>query len=107
MDDTRKSAKSAAAAGKTFEGFTDEERGAMKERAKELKGEARAKKGKADGERDVLAKIAEMPESDRTRPARSSASSHLRRSSRIGMRPSASTPRRTSTKARCGRPPSR
>jgi uncharacterized protein YdhG (YjbR/CyaY superfamily) len=66
MDDTRKSAKSAAAAGKTFEGFTDEERGAMKERAKELKGEARAKKGKADGERDVLAKIAEMPESDRT-----------------------------------------
>jgi uncharacterized protein YdhG (YjbR/CyaY superfamily) len=65
MDDTRKSAKSAAAAGKTFEGFTDEERGAMKERAKELKGEARAKKGKADGERDVLAKIAEMPAPDR------------------------------------------
>jgi uncharacterized protein YdhG (YjbR/CyaY superfamily) len=66
MDDTRKSAKSAAAAGKTFEGFTDEERGAMKQRAKELKAEARAKKGKADGERDVLEKIAEMPESDRT-----------------------------------------
>jgi uncharacterized protein YdhG (YjbR/CyaY superfamily) len=42
-------------------GFTDEERTAMRERAKELK----AAKGKADGERDVLAKIAEMPTSDR------------------------------------------
>ena len=47
------------------EGFTDEERAAMKERAKELKAEARANKSKADGERDVLAKIAEMPEPDR------------------------------------------
>jgi uncharacterized protein YdhG (YjbR/CyaY superfamily) len=37
----------------------------MKERAKELKAEARANKSKADGERDVLAKIAEMPEPDR------------------------------------------
>jgi uncharacterized protein YdhG (YjbR/CyaY superfamily) len=37
----------------------------MKERAKELKAEARAKKSKADGESDVLAKIAEMPEPDR------------------------------------------
>ena len=43
------------------ERFTDEERAAMKERAKELKAAA----GKADGERDVLAKIAEMPEPDR------------------------------------------
>jgi uncharacterized protein YdhG (YjbR/CyaY superfamily) len=42
-------------------GFTKEERAAMKERARELK----AEKGKADGERDVLAKIAEMPKSDR------------------------------------------
>ena len=47
------------------EGFTDEERAAMKERARELKAEARANKSKADGERDVLAKIAEMPEPDR------------------------------------------
>jgi uncharacterized protein YdhG (YjbR/CyaY superfamily) len=39
-------------------GFTDEERAAMKERAQELKAEAR--------ESDVLAKIAEMPEPDRT-----------------------------------------
>jgi uncharacterized protein YdhG (YjbR/CyaY superfamily) len=46
-------------------GFSDEERAAMKERAQELKAEARAKKGKADGERDVLAKIAEMQEPDR------------------------------------------
>jgi uncharacterized protein YdhG (YjbR/CyaY superfamily) len=46
-------------------GFTAEERAAMKERAKELKAEARATKGKADGENDLLAKIAEMPEPDR------------------------------------------
>jgi uncharacterized protein YdhG (YjbR/CyaY superfamily) len=46
------------------EGFTDEERAAMKERAHELKA-ARASKGKADGESDVLAKIAEMPDADR------------------------------------------
>jgi uncharacterized protein YdhG (YjbR/CyaY superfamily) len=59
--DTQKSAKSAAAAGKKDKGFTDEEQAAMKERAKELKAEARANKNKADGESDVLAKIAEMP----------------------------------------------
>ena len=47
------------------EGFTDEERAAMKERAKELKAEARANKNKAEGESDVLAKIAEMPEPER------------------------------------------
>ncbi|HLT45941.1 MAG TPA: DUF1801 domain-containing protein [Rubricoccaceae bacterium] len=46
-------------------GFTDEERAAMKERAQELKAEARASKNKEDGERAVLAKIAEMPEPDR------------------------------------------
>ena len=46
-------------------GFTDEERAAMKERAREMKAEARANKGKADGEHDVLEKIAEMPEPDR------------------------------------------
>jgi len=47
---------------KKSEGFTAEERAAMKERAKELKAEAQ----RADGERAVLAKIAEMPEPDRT-----------------------------------------
>jgi uncharacterized protein YdhG (YjbR/CyaY superfamily) len=48
-------------------GFTDEERAAMKERAHELKTAARRgrRAGKADGESDVLAKIAEMQEPDR------------------------------------------
>ena len=50
---------------KGTQGFTDEERAAMKERANEMKAEARAGKDKADGERDVLAKIAEMPEPER------------------------------------------
>jgi uncharacterized protein YdhG (YjbR/CyaY superfamily) len=48
-----------------FEGLTDEERAAMKERTRELKAEARASRDREAGERDVLAKIAEMPESDR------------------------------------------
>ena len=67
MKDTQKPAKSTTAAGKKFEGFTDEERGAMKERAKELKAAARrGPRGKeADEESAVLAKIAEMPEPDR------------------------------------------
>ena len=47
-------------------GFTDEERAAMKERAQELKAEERANKNRAAGESDVLAKIAEMSEPDRT-----------------------------------------
>src|SRR5215212_1035643 len=50
---------------KKSEGFTAEEQAAMRERAKELKAEARANKKKADGESDLLAKIAEMPEPDR------------------------------------------
>src|SRR3712207_1929000 len=50
---------------KGTQAFTAEERAAMKERAKELKAEARANKNRAEGESDVLAKIAEMPESDR------------------------------------------
>jgi uncharacterized protein YdhG (YjbR/CyaY superfamily) len=64
-EDTQKSAKSTTAINKKSKGFTDEERAAMKERAQELKAEARAKKDKAAGESDVLAKIAEMPEPDR------------------------------------------
>ena len=47
---------------KKSKGFTDEERAAMKERARELKAEA----AKADGESAVLAKIAEMRGRDRT-----------------------------------------
>ena len=65
MKDTQKSAKSTTATDKTSKGFSDEEKAAMKERARELKAEARASKNKAEGESDVLAKIAEMPEPDR------------------------------------------
>ncbi len=54
---TQQSAKRTA--GKASKGFTDEEKAAMRERAREVKA------GKADGESDVLAKIAEMPEPDR------------------------------------------
>jgi uncharacterized protein YdhG (YjbR/CyaY superfamily) len=50
---------------KKSKGFTDEERAAMRERAKELKAEERANKNRAAGESAVLAKIAEMPEPDR------------------------------------------
>ena len=65
--ETRKSAKSTTATDKRARGFTDEERAAMKERVQELKAEARRgpRAGRADGESDVLAKIAEMPEQDR------------------------------------------
>jgi uncharacterized protein YdhG (YjbR/CyaY superfamily) len=65
--DARKSTKSTTANDKKSKGFTDEERAAMKERAQELKADTRrgAKKDKADGEGDVLAKIAEMQEPDR------------------------------------------
>ena len=48
------------------EGFSNEERAAMKNRSQELKAEARANKNRADGENDVLAKIAELPEPDRS-----------------------------------------
>ena len=67
MKDTKKSAKGTTATAKKSAGFTEEERGAMKERAKELKAAARRgpRAAKADGERDVLAKIAEMQEPDR------------------------------------------
>jgi uncharacterized protein YdhG (YjbR/CyaY superfamily) len=63
MKDTEKSATSA----KTYDGFTDEERAAMKERAQEPKAAARrgARAAKADGDSDVLEKIAEMTDSDR------------------------------------------
>ncbi len=56
---TKNSAKSTTVSGKASTRFTDEERGAMRERAQELKAD------KADGESAVLAKIAEMPAPDR------------------------------------------
>lgn len=55
---------------KDAQGFTDEERAAMKERAKEMKAEARANKNRADGESDLLDKIAEMPEPERSMATR-------------------------------------
>ena len=64
--DTQESAKTTTTINKQSKGFTDEERAAMKERAQELKAERRGPRAaKADGESDVLAKIAEMPEPDR------------------------------------------
>ncbi|MFE9043665.1 iron chaperone [Streptomyces sp. NPDC012421] len=55
-----------ATTAKSYDGFTEDEREAMKERAKELKaGKGRSPRAKADGEADLLAKIAEMPDEDR------------------------------------------
>ena len=67
MNAKKATQKSAKSIDKTSEGWTDEERAAMKERAQELKAEAGRgpRADKADGESDVLAKIAEMSESDR------------------------------------------
>ncbi|MCS6910003.1 MAG: DUF1801 domain-containing protein [Anaerolineales bacterium] len=62
---TQKSARNAAASRKKSGRFTAEERAAMRERAQELKAEARMDKDRAEGERAVLAKIAEMSEPDR------------------------------------------
>ncbi|MFI7143794.1 iron chaperone [Nonomuraea sp. NPDC050022] len=62
-----KTATAATEADKKYDGFTDEERSAMKERSKELKATARrgSRSAKADGESEVLAKLAEMSEPDR------------------------------------------
>ena len=61
MAEKKPAKKAARKSAKESKGFTDEERAAMRERARELKADAR----KADGESEVLAKIAEMPEADR------------------------------------------
>ena len=62
-----KSAKSGTAVKKRYEGFTDEEKAAMQDRAQEMKTEGRrgSRADEADGESEVLAKIAELPVSDR------------------------------------------
>lgn len=57
-------------AAKGSDGFSAAEKAAMKERARELKAEARVSKDRAAGESDLLAKIAEMPEPDRGMAAR-------------------------------------
>jgi uncharacterized protein YdhG (YjbR/CyaY superfamily) len=62
---TKKVTKTAAKRTSTSSKFTAEERAAMKARAQELKAEERASKNRAEGERDVLAAIAAMKESDR------------------------------------------
>jgi len=69
---TRQAAKRTTAIDEKSKGFTDAERAAMKERAQELKAEARrgGRAGKADGESAVLAKIAEMPDEDRAKAER-------------------------------------
>jgi hypothetical protein len=70
----QKSARTITTIDKKSTGFTDEERAAMKERARELKTDARrgprAKKDNADGESEVLASIAAMPEPDRAMATR-------------------------------------
>ena len=55
--------KNAAETDQSYDGFTEAERGAMKDRAKELKATRRS--AKPDGEADVLAKLAEMTDADR------------------------------------------
>jgi hypothetical protein len=65
MKDKQKTAKRTTATAKRYDGFTDEERDAMKQRAKEMKTTGR-RADEADGESEVLAKLAEMPERDRT-----------------------------------------
>ena len=64
MKSADKAAKTTTEKDRGRKGFTAEERAAMRERAQELKAEARA--GKADAESAALAKIAELPEPDRT-----------------------------------------
>ena len=65
MATQKKAVKTSTAKTKASSGFTAEERAAMKERAKEAKAETR-RTSKADAEAAVLAKIAEMPEPDRS-----------------------------------------
>ena len=65
MNAETKGAKRATGRDTTSKVWTDEERAAMQEHAKEMKAEARRGKDKAEGERDVLAKIAGLPKSDR------------------------------------------
>ena len=67
MSERKNGGTSTIAASNTYDGFTPEERAAMKARAQELKAGARrgSRGDTADGESEVLAKIAELPEPDR------------------------------------------
>ncbi len=64
--DMRKSTKGATMTGKESTGFTDEEKAAMRNRAQELKAEARMNKNRAEGESAALEAIAAMQEPDRS-----------------------------------------
>jgi uncharacterized protein YdhG (YjbR/CyaY superfamily) len=69
--ETLKSSKRTSASNKNSQVFTEDERAAMKERARELKAEGRGSRaGQANGESDLLAKIAELPEPDRAMATR-------------------------------------
>jgi hypothetical protein len=72
MNDTQKTAQATTKRGKSSGAFTDDERAAMKEHAQEQKTTARrgSRASKADGEADVLAKIADMPGPDRSKAER-------------------------------------
>jgi uncharacterized protein YdhG (YjbR/CyaY superfamily) len=63
---TKPANRKKAAKGRSAAGFSDAERAAMKERAEELKATGRGGMKKSDDAKAVLAKIAEMPEPDRT-----------------------------------------
>lgn len=65
MNATQKTAKTTSSTGKTAKVFTDDERDAIQQRAKEMKAATRRGATEADGESEVLAKIAEMSASDR------------------------------------------
>ena len=137
MTERKPAKKVAKRSAKSVQGFTDEERAAMRERAQELKA-ARARgprADKADGESAVVAKIAAMPAPDRaigerlhsiikaSAPVLSAKTwygmpayakdGHVvcffqnAQNSTRGTRRSASATRRTSTMATCGRPPTR
>ena len=64
MSDKQKSAKRSIETSGSSDGWTDEERAAMQEHARELRAAKRRGANKADGEGDLLAKIAEMPAAD-------------------------------------------
>jgi uncharacterized protein YdhG (YjbR/CyaY superfamily) len=65
MTDTKASAKAKGGRNTSAESWTDEERAAMKEHARELKAAAKKGRTREDGETEIRAKIAEMPEPDR------------------------------------------
>lgn len=68
--EVQKSAPSTGGYGDESQGFTDQEKAAVRARAKELKAEAKANKDRQEGEQAALASIAAMPEPDHRLAAR-------------------------------------